>query len=243
MAGNTGGDVVTVKAIVTDIEGTTSSIDFVHKVLFPYAGRALPAFIRSGHEHPDIVALLDEVRAEAGEFDASTERIIEILLEWIDTDRKATPLKALQGLIWKQGYLNGDFAGHVYDDAADRLRRWSKMGVALYVYSSGSVGAQKLLFGHSVAGDLRPLFAGYFDTKIGHKNESESYARIVSSLSLPAADILFLSDVAEELDAAAAAGMQTTQLVRNDDVVTGSHPVAENFNEVDIYHEPVNDLH
>lgn len=232
MAGDAGGDVVTVRAIVTDIEGTTSSIEFVHEVLFPYASRELPAFVRAGHEHPDIVTLLDEVRADAGEFDASTERVIDILLGWIDTDRKAAPLKALQGLIWKQGYVNGDFAGHVYNDAADRLRRWSKMGIALYVYSSGSVGAQKLLFGHSVAGDLRPLFAGYFDTTIGHKKESESYTGIVTSLGLPAADILFLSDVAEELDAAATAGMQTTQLVRNDDVVTGSHPVAADFNEV-----------
>lgn len=223
---------MTVKAIVTDIEGTTSSIDFVHKVLFPYASDALPDFVRSGHHHPEVSALLDEVRAEAEEFDASVDRLIEILLGWIDEDRKATSLKTLQGHIWRRGYERGDFTGHMYDDAVDRLRRWSKMGIDLYVYSSGSVGAQKLLFGHSDAGDLRPLFRGYFDTRIGHKQEADSYKNIIASLKLPAAEILFLSDVTGELDAAAEAGMLTTQLVRQDDVVVGSHPVAANFNEV-----------
>lgn len=221
-----------VKAIVTDIEGTTSSTDFVHSVLFPYAARELPGFVRSSHTHPDITALLDDVRSESKEVDATVERVIEILLDWIDKDRKATPLKALQGHVWRHGYERGDFTGHIYDDAADRLRRWSKMDIDLYVYSSGSVGAQELLFGHSDAGDLRPLFKGYFDTRIGQKKEAASYDNIVESLSLPASDILFLSDVAEELDAAAAAGMRTTQLVREDDVVIGSHPVAANFNEV-----------
>ena len=223
---------MTIKAIVTDIEGTTSSIDFVHKVLFPYASESLPDFVRSSHNHPEVSVLLDEVRAEAEEYDATIERLIEILLGWIGEDRKATSLKTLQGYIWRDGYERGDFTGHLYDDAADRLRRWSKMGIDLYVYSSGSVGAQKLLFGHSDAGDLRPLFKGYFDTRIGHKKETRSYENIVESLGLTASDILFLSDVAEELDAAAEAGMLTTQLVRQDDVVVGSHPVAAHFNEV-----------
>ncbi len=223
---------MTIKAIVTDIEGTTSSIDFVHRVLFPYAARELPDFIRSGSTHADIAALLDDVRSEAGECDATIERVIEILLQWIREDRKATPLKALQGHVWRRGYERGDFTGHMYDDAADRLRRWSNSGIDLYVYSSGSVGAQKLLFGYSDAGDLRPLFKGYFDTNIGHKKESRSYRNIVDSIGFAAPDILFLSDVAEELDAAAEAGMRTTQLVRQEDVVIGSHPVASDFDEV-----------
>ncbi len=134
--------------------------------------------------------------------------------------------------MWRHGYERGDFTGHVYDDAVDRLRRWSNKGIDLYVYSSGSVGAQKLLFGYSDAGDLRPLFKGYFDTRVGHKKEADSYQHIVEALGLPAGDILFLSDVAEELDAAAKAGMQTTQLVRQDDVVVGTHSVAVDFNEV-----------
>ena len=223
---------MTMKAIVTDIEGTTSSIDFVHKVLFPYATRELPDFVRSSYEHPEVAALLDDTRKEAEEFDASIERVIEILLAWINEDRKATSLKAIQGHVWRHGYERGDFTGHMYDDAVDRLRRWSNTGIDLYVYSSGSVGAQKLLFGYSDAGDLRPLFKGYFDTSIGHKKEAASYRNIIESIQVPARDVLFLSDVAEELDAAAEAGMLTTQLVRQDDVIVGSHKVAADFNEV-----------
>ena len=223
---------MTIRAIVTDIEGTTSAISFVHDVLFPYASRELPAFVRAHHEVEEIASLLDDARAEAGDADASTDRVIDILLGWIAEDRKATPLKTLQGHIWRHGYEQGDFTGHVYDDAVDRLRRWSVSGIDLYVYSSGSVGAQKLLFGYSDAGDLRPLFSGYFDTQIGHKQEADSYRNIVQEIGLPADDILFLSDVAGELDAAREAGMQTCQLVRDDKVSIGSHPTARNFDEV-----------
>lgn len=223
---------MTIRAIVTDIEGTTSAISFVHDVLFPYATRELPAFVRDNESITDVAELLDDARREAGEPGADTERVIEILLAWIAEDRKATPLKALQGHVWRHGYERGDFTGHVYDDAADRLRRWSVSGIALYVYSSGSTGAQKLLFGFSDAGDLRPLFSGYFDTRIGHKKEAESYLRIIREIGVPADEILFLSDVAEELDAARDAGMQTCQLVRDDDVSIGSHPIARDFDEV-----------
>lgn len=223
---------MTIKAILTDIEGTTSSIDFVHQVLFPYATRELPEFVRTSYEHPEVAALLDDARNEAKEFDASTERVIEILLGWISDDRKAMSLKALQGHVWRHGYEQGDFTGHMYDDAVDRLRRWSQMGIDLYVYSSGSVGAQKLLFGYSDAGDLRPLFKDYFDTGVGNKKEAASYINILTGINMPAGEVLFLSDVAEELDAAAEAGLLTAQLVRQDDVVVGSHPVAADFNEV-----------
>jgi len=223
---------MTIKAIVTDIEGTTSSIEFVHDVLFPYASRELPGFVKECSEHPVIAKLLDDVRREADEADATIDRIAEILQIWIDADRKFTSLKELQGYVWRRGYERGDFTGHVYDDAADRMRRWSKLGVDLYVYSSGSVEAQKLLFGFSDVGDLRPIFSGYFDTRIGHKKEVESYAAILETIDLHASEILFLSDIAEELDAAAKAGMQTVQLVRQDDVVVGSHAVATNFDEI-----------
>ena len=223
---------MTVRAIVTDIEGTTSSIDFVHEVLFPYAREHVPGFIRNSQSDPDIVPTIDAVRSEAGEDDAGIERVIEILLQWIDEDRKATPLKTLQGLIWKHGYESGGFTGHMYDDAVRKLREWHAAGIDLYVYSSGSVGAQKLLFGHSDAGDLRPLFRDYFDTNIGHKREADSYRKIVDHIGIAAAEILFLSDVAEELDAAADAGMQTWQLVRDQRVVTGAHRIAHDFDEV-----------
>jgi enolase-phosphatase E1 len=200
LAGITGEIIMTVAAIVTDIEGTTSSIDFVHQILFPYAREHLPEFVRNMRSDPSVIEILDAVRTEAGEADADQERVIEILLLWIDQDRKATPLKALQGMIWKHGYESGAFTGHVYDDAAENLHKWAEADIDLYVYSSGSVAAQRLLFGHSDAG--------------------------------PATTILFLSDVAEELDAAAAAGMQTCQLVRNDKVIRGAHRIAHDFDGV-----------
>lgn len=225
---------MTVKAILTDIEGTTSSIRFVHEVLFPYASRALPDYVRDNQRNPEIAGILNAARAEANEPDASIARIIDILLVWIREDRKATPLKALQGHIWKRGYESGDLTGHVYADAADWLRRWHAMGLRLFVYSSGSVEAQKLLFGYSEAGDLRPLFEDYFDTRSGHKREADSYVNIAASIGLPANDILFLSDIPEELDAARSAGMHTCQLLRDDGIASGSHPVVASFADVKI---------
>jgi enolase-phosphatase E1 len=223
---------MTIKVIVTDIEGTTSAIDFVHDVLFPYARKHLPDFVRKHQSDPIVTPILDSVRQEAGEADADSERVIEILLQWIGADRKVTALKALQGLVWKHGYESGDFTGHMYEDAVSGLRSWAAAGIDLYVYSSGSVGAQKLLFGHSDAGDLTPLFSGYFDTNIGHKREAASYRNIADDIGISATQMLFLSDVAEELDAAAEAGMQTFQLVRDEKVVAGTHRIAHEFDEV-----------
>jgi enolase-phosphatase E1 len=205
----------------------------VHDQLFPYAREALPAFVREHAEEAEIAALLQQVRIEAGMQEASLDAITGQLLQWIDEDKKVTPLKALQGLIWKSGYERGDFTGHVYADTPEYLRAWKSQGIALYVYSSGSVQAQKLLFAHSDAGDLCPLFSGYFDTRAGHKREEASYRAIAKSIGVPAQEILFLSDVVEELDAAAAAGMQTTQLVRDADTQAGkSHRVAHTFADV-----------
>ena len=221
-----------INAILTDIEGTTSSIDFVHKVLFPYASRELPDFVRANQNDSDIAEILQEVRSTAGDADADIERTIEILLGWINEDRKITALKSLQGHIWKHGYESGGFTGHLYEDVVENLHQWRNLEIGLYVYSSGSIGAQKLLFGHSDAGDLRPLFNGYFDTRSGNKRETTSYNNIAGSIGLPASEILFLSDIAEELDAAAATGMQTMQLVRDDKVVPGSHRVVEDFDAV-----------
>jgi enolase-phosphatase E1 len=223
-----------VAAVLTDIEGTTSSIDFVHEVLFPYASRKLPEFVRNNIDNPDIAAVLDDARQEAGLPDTDAEEIINALLGWIAEDRKATPLKALQGLIWRYGYENGEFTGHIYEDAARMLRKWQQSGIALYVYSSGSVAAQKLLFGHSDAGDLTGLFSGYFDTTSGHKRESQSYENIARQAGIAPADILFLSDVSEELDAAALAGMLTLQLVRDDKIERGSHTAVQDFDEISL---------
>ncbi|MBS0456296.1 MAG: acireductone synthase [Proteobacteria bacterium] len=206
-------------AILTDIEGTTSSIAFVHEVLFPYALRELPAFVRAHGHDPEVRRWLDAAALDIGGVVAD-ECIAEILQGWIREDRKHTALKALQGLLWSEGYARGDFRGHVYPDAVAALHRWHADGIALHVYSSGSVGAQKLLFGHSEAGDLTPLFSGYFDTTVGGKREAASYRRIAAELQLPPGEILFLSDVVEELDAAQAAGMRTCLLDRPEDYPT-----------------------
>ena len=203
-----------IRAILTDIEGTTSSICFVKDVLFPYARRALPAFLKARARDPDVSRWVDAVAMETG---TSGGAIVTVLQGWIDEDRKHTALKALQGMIWKAGYENGDFHAHVYPDAVQRLRAWQAQGLPLYVYSSGSVGAQKLFFSHSEAGDLLPLFSGHFDTEIGGKREAASYTRIAGSLGLPPAEILFLSDVVEELDAAREAGLATALIDRPQD--------------------------
>lgn len=216
-------------AVLMDIEGTTTSIAFVKDRLFPFAEAALDDFLRDHGTEPEVAAILEEVRAAApGQAPEATLRA------WMAADAKVTPLKALQGLIWRQGYLDGRLKGHLWPDVAPCLRAWAAGGLRLAVYSSGSVEAQKLLFGHSEAGDLVPLFAGFFDTRMGAKREAPSYAAIAAALALPPARILFLSDVAEELDAAAAAGLRTCQLVRAADGTRGSgrHPEAADFPEV-----------
>ncbi len=203
-----------IKAIVTDIEGTTSSILFVKDVLFPYARANMAAYVRSHADDAKVRPLLEDVCKEAGE-QLSTEQIIAQLIQWIDEDKKITPLKSLQGLIWEAGYRQGDFNGHVYADAAAKLKAWKADGLDLYIYSSGSVYAQKLLFAHTEYGDLTPLFSGYFDTHVGGKKEQASYDNIAGQLALPTKQLLFLSDIKEELDAAKAAGFATVWLVRD----------------------------
>jgi enolase-phosphatase E1 len=203
-----------IRAILTDIEGTTSSISFVKDVLFPYARKRLPAFVETHADKPEVQHWLHEAAKEEGLVSATQQEVIALLQRWIDEDRKATALKALQGMIWEEGYREGEFRAHVYAEVAPKLQEWKKQGVDLYVYSSGSVAAQKLLFAHSDAGDLTPLFSGYFDTETGPKRDAASYRRIIDAIGLPAADVLFLSDVNEELDAAGSAGLQTTLLAR-----------------------------
>ena len=205
---------IEIRAIVTDIEGTTSSISFVRDVLFPYARKRLPAFVETHGDRPEVQHWLHEAAKEARLVEASRQDIIELLLEWIDQDRKSTALKALQGMIWKDGYAAGDYRAHLYPEVAARLRDWRADGLRLYVYSSGSVPAQQLFFRYSEAGDLSALFAGYFDTETGPKRESESYRRIAAAIDEQPRHILFLSDIVEELDAAQVAGFHTGWLIR-----------------------------
>jgi enolase-phosphatase E1 len=224
-----------IKAVLTDIEGTTSSIAFVKDVLFPYAREHMAEFIRDHALDPQVRALLDDVCTETRQT-LNGEEVIAQLINWIDEDKKITPLKLLQGMIWERGYREGDYTGHVYQDAVEKLKEWHDKGIKLYVYSSGSVPAQKLLFGYSDYGDMTPLFSGYFDTRTGNKREVESYKAVAGKISLPANEILFLSDVPAELEAARAAGMQTVQLVRPED---GAQPSpafkqAKNFTEISL---------
>ncbi|MGK4008881.1 acireductone synthase [Sorangium sp. So ce1036] len=223
------------RAVVTDIEGTTSSIAFVKEVLFPYARRHLAAFVASRSGDPEVRRHLDEARALAGEVGPGDDALVALLLRWIDEDRKATPLKALQGLIWADGYARGELTGHVHPDAAAALRAWHARGLRLYVYSSGSVAAQKLLFGHTAHGDLTPLFSGYFDTTTGPKTEPRSYRLIAQALDLPPADILFLSDSVAELDAARGAGLRTACLDRGEAPIAPGHghPTFQSFEGLD----------
>lgn len=223
-----------IQAVLTDIEGTTSSLSFVKDVLFPYSRAHLREFVQTHAGDPEVRRLLDDARREAGAaLDDAT--LVEMLIRWIDEDRKLTPLKALQGLIWDSGYRRGELTGHVYDDAERLLRVWRDRGLRLYVFSSGSVKAQQLLFGHTEKGDLRVLFDGYFDTTIGAKKDAAAYRRIAESIGLAPADIVFLSDVAEELDAAQTAGMKTCWLVRAGDTpASDRHPIARNFDEIRI---------
>lgn len=220
------------RAIVTDVEGTTSAISFVRDVLFPYSDERLDAFVAAHRAVPAIASALREAAVEAGEPDAAEDRALVILHEWIAEDRKATPLKTLQGLIWNEGYARGELQGHVYPDVPPVLRAWHAAGIELYVYSSGSIVAQKMLFAHTFAGDLTPLFAGHFDTTIGAKREAASYAAIAAETGFHPDEMLFLSDVEEELDAARAAGLRTARLLRPDDTPAGAttaHPAYVDF--------------
>ncbi|WP_236033446.1 acireductone synthase [Belnapia mucosa] len=217
------------RAVLTDIEGTTTAIAFVKETLFPFAAEALEGFLAAHSGEAEVAGLLGEVRAaEPG------REPLAVLRDWMAADSKATPLKALQGLIWRQGYADGRLKGHLWPDVAGCLRAWAAGGVGLAVYSSGSEEAQRLIFGHSVAGDLVPLFSGFFDTRMGAKREQASYAAIAEAMGMAPGAILFLSDVAEELDAAVAAGMQCCQLVRPEDGTraSGRHPEARDFPEV-----------
>lgn len=204
------------RVILTDIEGTTSSISFVKNVLFPYARQALPRFVAEHGQEPEVRRWLDAVATEIGGA-CQDSLVAETLQGWIDQDRKHTALKALQGLVWDAGYRQGDYTAHFYPEVAAVLKGWNAAGLPLYVYSSGSVPAQKLFFGFSDAGDLSPLVSGWFDTEIGGKREADSYRRIVAAIGVPASEVLFLSDVVEELDAAREAGLQTRLVDRRED--------------------------
>jgi enolase-phosphatase E1 len=190
-----------IRAIVVDIEGTTTPITFVKDVLFPFARARRAGWIAAHPDAPETRALGADPVATA--------------LRFMDEDRKDTALKAIQGLIWEDGYARGELIAPVYDDVAPALRAWRSAGIRLAVYSSGSVHAQRLLFAHTTAGDLTPLFEAYFDTTTGPKQEAASYAKIAAALAVSPADVLFLSDTPAEIAAARAAGLAAIEIARD----------------------------
>jgi enolase-phosphatase E1 len=203
-----------IRAIVCDIEGTTTDIAFVKEVLFPYAEQRLESFMAEIADTPEGQAILEQVRTEVDDPHLTMAEATAQLMAWARADKKVTPLKAVQGMIWDEGYRTGAYTSHMYDDAVANLEKWHRHGVPLYIYSSGSIAAQKLLFSHTTAGDLTPWFQGYFDTTTGPKVETESYRKISTTLEVPAGELLFLSDHSGELAAARQAGWQVCAVQR-----------------------------
>jgi enolase-phosphatase E1 len=224
---------------VLDIEGTTSATGFVVDVLYPYARQRFGELLTACAAEPAIRRAVDQVRALIGEPDASTTRIEQVLNDWTDEDRKAAPLKTLQGIIWSQGFAVGTLVSHFYDDVLPALRRWHAGGVQVYVYSSGSVTAQRAWFEHSPEGDLLALIDGLYDTEnAGPKQSPDSYRAITESIGVDPRRILFLSDRSRELDAARAADWLTLSVQRPGEPYyeagTGEHPETASFAGIDI---------
>lgn len=239
-----------IRALLLDIEGTTTPIDFVYQVLFPFARAHVKEFLarqRSSDElRADVSGLREEyARDRSAKLDPPSlpEESMKVVGEplvayvhWLmEHDRKSTPLKSLQGKIWEEGYRTGELRGQVFTDVPPALGRWRQQGKTVSLFSSGSVLAQKLLFAHTTAGDLTPLIHAYFDTTTGPKSESGSYQLIAAALKLRQAEVLFISDVVAELDAAHTAGMRTLLSVRpgNRAPPPGhTHPAIDTFEEV-----------
>ena len=225
-----------ISGVLTDIEGTTSSVNFVYEVLFPYFRNNMDR-LKEMTADPQVQAAFKKTVELARELEGKTlksvDEILATLHRWSEEDRKITPLKTLQGILWKEGYNTGELEGHVYEDVAPALKKWHDRTIQLAVFSSGSVAAQKLIFGHSISGDLTTYFSLYFDTETGGKRDKETYSAIAEQMHLKCQNILFLSDIVEELEAAQSAGMQTVQLVR-----VGTKPnwerTVSDFSEIEI---------
>jgi enolase-phosphatase E1 len=208
-------DFTGVRHVIVDIEGTTSASAFVYDVLFPYARERFAPWIDVHANEAETAAVIASVGAEIGVGDPSHDQVVEALIEWTDADRKVTPLKTLQGLIWEQGFANGDLTSHFFPDAITALRDWHDAGLPISVYSSGSVLAQRNWYAHSPAGDLTPWMSDYYDTaNAGPKRESSSYRAIAEAIDADPGSLLFCSDVVAELDAASQAGWQVVRVRR-----------------------------
>jgi len=235
--------------LLLDIEGTTSSVEFVYNTLFPFASAHVEGFLHRHAADPEIKRLVSELRAEQAA-DAAKDPQLGVWLRGtseeeiatagsyvrhlIALDRKTTPLKTLQGKIWEEGFRSGELLGDVYDDVPRAFERWSVEGKRIAIFSSGSVQAQRLLFGYSKAGDLAKYIGAYFDTTSGSKRDRASYTAIAKALGIDAAGALFVSDVEAELDAARDAGMQTAWMLRPGTLrpETTLHATIEGFDQL-----------
>lgn len=222
-----------VQWILTDIEGTTTEVSFVYDILFPYFRSHMDEWKTVDSDQMNQV--LEQTRVLVLEEQSinlsNREAIFDQLRQWSIEDRKVTPLKTFQGMVWEQGFKSGAIKGHMYPDVKPALERWAKMGMKLAIFSSGSIAAQKQLFGFSTEGDLTPYFSAYFDTTTGMKRDEQTYHLIVQQLHASANSVLFLSDIPQELEAANAAGMRTLQLVRPGTQANWSSCVAD-FSEI-----------
>ncbi len=227
-----------IKIILTDIEGTTSAIDFVHQVLFPYSKIQLASYLQRNIKNEEVQEVIKATTNKETIDAGSIQEAITILEQWITEDRKIKPLKDLQGLIWEDGYKQGAFQGHIYDDAYEVLENWHQNSTPLYIYSSGSVKAQKLLFGHTKFGDLNYLFTGNFDTSIGGKKDPESYTKIAAEINIKANKILFLSDNIYELEAAKQAGLLCILVARDTPQDSCDFDQVQNFYQIQELCEP-----
>jgi len=224
------------KVVLIDIEGTIAPISFVKNVLFPYSKKNLPEFLEKNINQSLIQKIIKEIENIEGR-KLTLNETIEILTKWIEEDKKITPLKELQGLIWKKGFEKGTLKSPIYNDAYEMISKWKKDGKKLYIYSSGSVKAQKLFFKYTEKGDLLNLFNGHFDTKIGNKKEPSSYLRISQQIRTKPEEITFLSDSPEEITSAAEAGMKVYRIVRPTDAEYISNfpfPQVSSFKEVQL---------
>ncbi len=223
-----------IQFILTDIEGTTTSVSFVYDILFPYFRNNISK-LKDLQNNQDVHDAFEQVIELTKDLEnlqlIDTKDIIGKLLQWSLEDKKITPLKTLQGILWQEGYKSKEIKGHVYPDVKSNLIEWKKRGINLGVFSSGSVTAQKLIFGYSEQGDLTPYFSYYFDTKTGGKREVETYSKISEEINISPSSILFLSDIIEELEAAQLAGYQTIQLVR-EGTINNWRDYVSDFDEV-----------
>ncbi|MEI6240577.1 MAG: acireductone synthase [Planctomycetia bacterium] len=224
------------RGILLDVEGTTSSISFVYDVLFEFAKRHVGDFVSRHAGDPLVCGLAAQLAAETGtDPQAGPERLALAAIDLMNRDVKSTPLKALQGLIWRTGFESGELVAHVFPDVPPALEQWAASGLDVRIYSSGSIEAQKLFFGHTAAGNLLPALRGHYDTTTGPKREASSYAKIAADMGIEPRQILFVSDVGAELDAARTAGMATALAIRPGNREAGGlfvHEPVESFTEI-----------